>query len=153
VKPFSQGSPALYSLRNTGVSFIVDISKSMASLSSSKLMSAQIFCTGVVTVLAIFGVQMHFFAFADREAIWRLSEQTSSVFLDDLLRLIDALRTGGRPGSCPLDSILNVRDEWNQRRLAARGALLRSTNHLSIVISDFLSAQAPDQSRDWSSQN
>jgi hypothetical protein len=109
-------------------------------------------CTGIGSVLASFGVSLKYFAFADREAIWSLSRDEIEDPSAPILRVVDALRTGNRPGSCPLDALLTAYNEWDTRRNKSVAAE-RDANHVSIMISDFISAQTFDAKRDWSSES
>jgi hypothetical protein len=138
-------------IRNTEVAILVDISSSMTTLSKEKLISSQILCAGIGSVLSCFGVSVKYFAFGDREAIWSLSRDESEDPSAAILRVVDALRTGNRPGSCPLDGLMTAYHEWDKSRNTSV-AVERGSNHLSIVISDFISAQVFDTNRDWSSE-
>jgi hypothetical protein len=57
---------------------------------------SQWFCFRSLCRIDGFGVHVNLYAFADLEAIWRLSDSSdlSSLF-HDFLRLIDAIRSGG----------------------------------------------------------
>jgi hypothetical protein len=153
LKPFNENNPAPFTIHNTEVSLIVDISSSMTTLNHSKLMGAQILSTGITSILSNFGILINMYCFADREAIWQLSDLSKSNSFLDLLRLVDALRIGERPGSYPLDALLTSQSEWETHRTAHSGAHQEVDYHFNIVISDFISAQVLDQTRDWSNEN
>jgi Mg-chelatase subunit ChlD len=144
--PYDQNTPAPETFRNTEVAIVVDVHASMTTLSPVKLLCAEILTCGITMVLSAIGVPMKHFAFADREAIWILSDPTNPTPMLGLLRVIDALRTGGRPESYPLDAVLMVQHEWETQHSGGQGA----DCHLTIVISDFIGAQVLDRSRDWS---
>lgn len=55
---------------------MVDISASMTKLAKAKQMGAMILAAGITYVFSILGVPLYIYAFADREAIWRLSNPT-----------------------------------------------------------------------------
>jgi hypothetical protein len=125
----------------------------MTTLNHSKLMGAQILSTGLTSLLSKFGILINMYAFADREAIWHLSDLLKSSPYLDLLHLVNALRTGGRPGSYPLDALLTSQSKWERHRVSYSGAYQGVENHFNIVISDFISPQVLDQTRDWSCEN
>jgi hypothetical protein len=112
-------------------------------------MAAQIISFALAQICESFGIPMQAFAFSDRMAIWKCTDVASPESSLTILRIIDALRSGDRPGSYPLDAMVTVYDEWNVRshRTGARQA---ASNHLSIVISDFIGPQTFDGDRDWS---
>lgn len=56
------------------------------------------------------------------------------------MRLIDALREGNRPGSCPLDAAITSHNEWDLRKLKTTETKKLASNHVTIVISDFISS-------------
>ncbi|KAA6360210.1 MAG: hypothetical protein EZS28_044263 [Streblomastix strix] len=132
---------------------MVDISSSMTKLSKMKQMGAMVLVSGISEILSSFGIQLHFFAFADREAIWKLSDTNHHNPQEDLIRLVDALREGGRPGSCPLDAAITSHNEWIDRLNNHAQEIQVAPNHLTIIISDFISAQVLDRDRDWSKEN
>jgi hypothetical protein len=101
-------------------------------------MYAEILVTGIASVLSQFLVPIKYYAFAGREAFWSLSGDTNSNPMLDIYRMIDALRSGGRPGSYPLDAILTAENDWTERR-NAYGGIPAGEYHLTFMISDFLS--------------
>ncbi|KAA6398400.1 MAG: putative serine/threonine-protein kinase PLK4 [Streblomastix strix] len=152
-KPFDQNTIIPYTLQDTEVSLMVDISSSMTKLSKMKQIGAMVLATGISEILSSFGIHLYHYAFADREAIWKLSDSNHHNPQEDLMRLIDALREGGRPGSCPLDAAITSQNEWCLRKDKISGITQVAPNHLTIIISDFISAQVLDEDRDWSSEN
>ncbi|KAA6402261.1 MAG: hypothetical protein EZS28_002207, partial [Streblomastix strix] len=153
LKPFDQNKIIPYTLHDTEVSIMVDISASMTKLSKMKQMGAMVLVSGISSILSSFGIHLYHYAFADREAIWRLSDTNHQDQLEDLIRLVDALREGGRPGSCPLDAAITSHNEWADRQNNPTREIQVAPNHLTIIISDFISAQVLDRDRDWSSEN
>ncbi|KAA6400332.1 MAG: hypothetical protein EZS28_004141 [Streblomastix strix] len=151
--PFDQNKTIPFTIKDTEVSLIVDVSASMTKLAKAKQMGSMVLIAGISDVLASFGIPLQFFAFADREAIWKLSDSTRPNHLQDMIRVIDALRTGGRPGSFPLDAAITGYQEWDKRLKSIEGAIKGATNHLTIIISDFISAQVLDRDRDWSKED
>jgi MoxR-like ATPase len=149
IQPYSGTTPVPKSVRTTEVALLIDISSSMTTLSQEKCMAAQVFAVALAQICDCFGIPMQAFAFADREAIWKLTDPDSGETTPAVLRIIDALRAGNRPGSYPLDALVSVYDEWHTRHCKP-GALQGAVNHLSIVISDFISPQTFDRDRDWS---
>jgi hypothetical protein len=146
--PFKENNPAPFTICNTKVSLIIDISSSMTTLNHSKLISAQILAAGLTSILSVFHISMKIYAFADREAIWELSDISKKFPFLDLLHLIDALRTGGRPGSYPLDALLTSQAEWENCSKLGLGQYQETSHHFNIIISDFISAQVLDKKRD-----
>lgn len=53
---------------------MVDISASMTKLAKAKQMGAMVFSSGISAICTSFGVKLKLYAFADREAIWELSD-------------------------------------------------------------------------------
>ncbi|KAA6403970.1 MAG: hypothetical protein EZS28_000496, partial [Streblomastix strix] len=153
LKPFDQNKIIPYTLHDTEVSIMVDISSSMTKLSKMKQMGAMVLVSGISEILSSFGIQLHIFAFADREAIWKLSDSNHHNPQEDLIRLVDSLREGGRPGSCPLDAAITSHNEWAIRLNNNSQEIQVVPNHLTIIISDFISAQVLDRDRDWSTEN
>ncbi|KAA6371544.1 MAG: hypothetical protein EZS28_032929, partial [Streblomastix strix] len=153
LKPFDQNKIIPFTLQDTEVSIMVDISSSMTKLSKMKQIGSMVLATGISSILSSFGVQLHLFVFADREAIWKLSDLNYHNPQEDLIRLIDSLREGGRPGSFPLDAAIASHNEWVDRLNNPTREKQGSPNHLTIIISDFISAQVIDRERDWSTEN
>jgi MoxR-like ATPase len=133
-------------VRNVEISILVDVSSSMTTLSPDKLMCAELLTVGISNVLSSFGVRTSYVAFADREAIWRLSDPMNHNLMMELTRVIDSLRGGGRIGSYPLDAIFSARQDWSDRQPENES----SNSHLTIVISNFLSPQVLDRNLNWS---
>ncbi|KAA6369133.1 MAG: hypothetical protein EZS28_035340, partial [Streblomastix strix] len=143
--PFDKIKAIPLSLQDTEVTLMVDISSSMTKLSNAKRLSAMILSYGISSILQCFNIPVHFYAFGDRESIWRLSDNNEPKIQIDLVHLIDALRQGGRPGSYPLDAAITSHQEWNQ---SGR----HFSNHITIIISDFISAQVVDRELNWSTE-
>jgi hypothetical protein len=150
IRTYTGSTPAPDTVVNTEVAIIVDVNASMTTLSPGKLMAAEILAVGFGTILSDFGVPVSLFAFGDRTAIWRLTDPANRNISTELLRMVDALRSGGRVGSYPLDAILSAESDWASRRDRTRGAVQGAENHLTILISDFLSPQVLDRKRNWS---
>ncbi|KAA6363084.1 MAG: hypothetical protein EZS28_041389, partial [Streblomastix strix] len=87
------------------------------------------------------------------EAIWKLSDLNHHNPQEDLTRLVNALREGKRPGSCPLDAAITSQNEWAIRLNTPSREIQVAPNHLTIIVSDFISAQVLDRDRDWSTEN
>ncbi|KAA6394322.1 MAG: hypothetical protein EZS28_010148, partial [Streblomastix strix] len=153
ILPYNLNQIIPYTLQDTEVSLMVDISASMTKLSKLKQMGAMILASGISSVLSSFGIHLYHYAFADREAIWKLTDSNHHNPQEDLIRLIDALREGGRPGSCPLDAAITSQNEWALRQNSPTREIQVAPNHLTIIISDFISAQIFDEDRDWSNEN
>jgi hypothetical protein len=93
---------------NTEVLLLIDISSSMTNLSEKKRVAAGILCS-VIMSLSVYGVEIQSYAFAERDAIWRLYRKSESFNARaQLLRIVDALRVGNRPGSYPLDAAISA---------------------------------------------
>jgi hypothetical protein len=110
IRPYLAHIAAPETVRNTEVAILVDISSSMTKFSKQTLISAQILSTGIGSVLGSFGVPIQFLAFAGREEIWKLADADETEIRPAIFRIVDALRTGNRPGSYPLDAMLTVYD-------------------------------------------
>jgi hypothetical protein len=151
IPAFADDVPAPHTVCNTEVSILVDLNCSVTMLSPAKLMAAEILTAGLSISLSDFGVPISLFAFGDRAAIWRLTDPLNRNPSVELLRLVDAMRAGGRPGSYPLDAILSVETDWTSRRDHTSGTVQGVENHLTILISDCLSPQVLDPQRNWSS--
>ncbi|KAA6391978.1 MAG: putative NEK protein kinase, partial [Streblomastix strix] len=153
LNPFDQNKVIPYTLHDTEVSLMVDISSSMTKLSKMKQIGAIVLATGISEILSSFGIHLYHYAFADREAIWKLTDSNHHNPQEDLICLIDSLREGGRPGSCPLDAAITSHNEWALRQNTPSQEIQVAPNHLTIIISDFISAQVLDEDRDWSTEN
>jgi hypothetical protein len=137
IRTYAGSVPAPDTVRNTEVAIIVDVNASLTTLCPGKLMAAGILAFGFSTILSDFGVPVSLFAFGDRTAIWRLTDPANRNISIELLRLVDALRSGGRAGSYPLDAILSAENDWTSRRDRTLGTVQGAENHLTILISDF----------------
>jgi hypothetical protein len=147
LRPYDATLPTPDRIGNTEVAILVDISAAMTTMAPGKLMAAQILAVGLSTTLSTFGIPLAHFAFGDREAIWYLTEPGNLNTPVELLRIVDSLRAGGRTESYPVDAILSVQNNWLSRRDRRQGT---AENHLTIVISDFISVQVLDKKRNWS---
>jgi hypothetical protein len=92
--------------KRTEISLLADISASMTTLSPSKLNGAQFLSTGITSVFSSFGILINMYVFANREAIWQLSDLSHSTPFLDFLHLAEAIPVGEGPSSYPLDALL-----------------------------------------------
>jgi hypothetical protein len=94
---------------NTDILLLVDINSSMTKLDEKKRIAAVILCS-VIMSFSLYGVRIFSYVFGERNAIWRLFGFSETDVKTQLLRIIDALRVGNRPGSYLLDAIMTAQD-------------------------------------------
>jgi hypothetical protein len=93
----------------------VNINGSLPTLSPLKLMCAEIVAIRLINVLLRFDIRLSFFVPADRQALWPVFDPHKSDISSEMLRPLDAVKTGDRPGSVPLDAVLSVRNKRWER--------------------------------------
>lgn len=121
----------------------------MTELDEKKRIAAVILCS-VIMSLSFYRVRIFSHVFGERKAIWRLFNFSETDVKTQLLRIIDALHVGNRPGSYPLDAIMTAQAEWEKRYKNPHLLPGEDKKSLAIVISDFISPQVFDPKRDWS---